>query len=63
GLHLHVPLRDQYIVAWGVGVLIFRQFQLPGGWALPAAELLHARSALFVPGSCFEPTAPQETRS
>lgn len=55
--------RDGIRVACGEGVLLIRQLQLPGGRALPAAELLHARSALFVPGSCFEPTAPQETRS
>lgn len=55
--------RDGILVACGEGALCIRQLQLPGGKALPPAELLNARSALFVPGSRFEPVASPEASS
>jgi len=55
--------RDGILVACGEGALRIRQLQLPGGKALPTAELLNARSALFVPGTRFEPIASPEASS
>ncbi len=42
----------------GDGRLAIRRLQLPGGSAMPAAELLRSRSALFAPGRRFEPPGP-----
>jgi methionyl-tRNA formyltransferase len=44
---------DGLKVACGDGVLQLTRIQLPGGKALPVAELLRARQALFVAGSRF----------
>jgi methionyl-tRNA formyltransferase len=54
---------DGILVACGEGALRILQLQLPGGKALPTAELLNARSALFVPGTRFGPAAAAEARS
>jgi len=55
--------RDGILVACGEGALRILQLQLPGGKALPAGELLNARSALFVPGNHFQPASAPETDS
>ncbi|MFU8765250.1 MAG: methionyl-tRNA formyltransferase, partial [Haliea sp.] len=55
--------RDGILVACGEGALRIQQLQLPGGKALPAGELLNARSALFVPGNRFAPAAAADASS
>ncbi len=39
------------VIACGTGVLCISKLQLPGGKALDAEQMLHARSALFTPGT------------
>lgn len=41
------------LVACGNGALQIHQLQIPGGRALPAADLLNARAAMFQPGKRF----------
>ena len=55
--------RDGILVACGEGALRILQLQLSGGKALPAGELLNARSALFKPGNRFQPAAAAEADS
>lgn len=51
--------RDGVLVNCGVGQLLLRQLQLPGGRPLAAEQLLNAHGALFAPGRCFDqPPAP-----
>jgi methionyl-tRNA formyltransferase len=40
-------------VTTGTGIVRLLQLQLPGGRCLPVAELLHAKSHLFSPGTCL----------
>ena len=41
------------LVACGKGALRIHQLQIPGGRAMPAADLLNARAAMFQPGKRF----------
>lgn len=52
--------RDGILVSCGEGALRVRRLQLPGGRALPAADILNARGALFVPGCRFEPGSQRD---
>ncbi|MEQ9465752.1 MAG: methionyl-tRNA formyltransferase [Haliea sp.] len=53
--------REGILVACGEGALRIRQLQLAGARALPVADVLNARDALFAPGSRFAPVAAPES--
>ena len=43
--------RDGLVVATGSGLLLLTDLQVPGGKALPVAEILNSRAARFAPGT------------
>ncbi|MDP5064455.1 MAG: methionyl-tRNA formyltransferase [Haliea sp.] len=54
--------REGIHVACGSGSLVLRTLQMPGGRALPAADILNAQSSLFATGACFQPDSTQGIR-